>query len=193
MKHLIPSLAQFIIAMMCKFPDYMKKHASILGEIILHLLGSQIRMETVALQMSSALLERIGIFSEEVLNKILFAVFTCMHYYRNNTKNKVIPASITRAIHIFFATFMINFGSDALIQACDKVQPGILFMILRSEGDKIKFCSAPARDRKYVIAAYTNLVMEKTQSFIEDSLKTVISSLIELSRRGTDTAFEAAS
>lgn len=78
-------------------------------------------MEPVALQISSALFERIGMVSDEVLNKILFSIFTCMHYYRNNTKNKVIPASITRSIHIFFATFMVNFGSDALIQACDKI------------------------------------------------------------------------
>lgn len=120
-KHLIPSLGQFIIAMVCKFPEQMKQHAATIGEIILHLLSTEIRMETVALQMSSALFERVGIFSEEVLNKILFGIFTCMHYYRNNTKNKVIPGSITRTIHIFFATFMINFGSDALIQACDKV------------------------------------------------------------------------
>lgn len=66
-------------------------------------------------------------------------------------------------------------------------------MILKSEGDKIKFCSAPVRDRKYVIAAYTNLVVEKTSSFVEDSLSKVISSLIELCRKGTDSAYEAAS
>jgi hypothetical protein len=34
-------------------------------------------------------------------------------------------------------------------------------MILKSEGEKIKFCSTPIRDRKYVIAAYSNLVTEK--------------------------------
>jgi hypothetical protein len=53
-------------------------------------------------------------------------------------------------------------------------------MILKSEGDKIKFCSAPPRDRKYVIAGYTNLILEKTNLFIDDSLGTVISSLVEL-------------
>jgi len=106
-----------------------------------------------------------------------------MHFYRNNTRNKVIPLSITKAIHIFFSTFMINFGHDKLLQSCDKIQPGILFMILKSEGDKIKFCSAPVRDRKYVIAAYTNLITDKSAMFLEDSLKQVISSLIELSSK----------
>lgn len=56
-------------------------------------------------------------------------------------------------------------------------------MILKSEGEKIKFCSTPIRDRKYVIAAYSNLVTEKSQSFLDDSLKNVISSLIELARK----------
>ena len=68
-------------------------------------------------------------------------------------------------------------------------------MILKSEGEKIKYCSTPARDRKYVIAAYTNLVVEKPQSFIDDSLKTVVSSLIELARKSPSGSygFEAAS
>jgi hypothetical protein len=106
-----------------------------------------------------------------------------MHFYRNNTKNKVIPIAITKAIHIFFATFIVNFGEDRLLAACDKIQPGILFMILKSEGDKIKFCSAPERDRKYVIAAYINLVCNKPGSFLEDSLKTVVTSIIELAAK----------
>jgi hypothetical protein len=59
-KYLIPSLAQFIIAMMCKFPDYMKQHASVVSEIVLHLLSTDIRMESVALGIASALFERIG-------------------------------------------------------------------------------------------------------------------------------------
>jgi hypothetical protein len=53
-------------------------------------------------------------------------------------------------------------------------------MILKSEGEKLKFCQSPERDRKYVIAAFTNLVSEKTSLFVDDSLKTVISGLIDL-------------
>lgn len=48
-KFLIPSLSQFIIAMMCKFPEYMKQHAGVISEIVLHLMSSDIRMEPVAL------------------------------------------------------------------------------------------------------------------------------------------------
>lgn len=54
-------------------------------------------------------------------NQVLVAVFTSLHFYRNNTKSKVIPASIMMAIHVFFANFMICYGSDALINACDQI------------------------------------------------------------------------
>jgi hypothetical protein len=84
-----------------------------------------------------------------------------MHFYRNNTKNKVIPVAITKSILIFFATFIVNNGVDVLVDSCDSIQKDILFMILKSEGDKIKFCSSPLRDRKYVICAFTNLILEK--------------------------------
>ena len=124
---------------------------------------------------------------------MLTAIFTSMHFYRNTTKSKVIPATIVRAIHIFFGTFMISFGSERLISACDTIQPGILFMILKSEGEKIKLCSAPARDRKYVIAAYTNLFNEFPGKFVEESLKSVISSLIGLCSNDNKGAFITAS
>lgn len=101
-----------------------------------------------------------------------------MHFYRNNTKKKVIPVAITKSILVFFATFIINNGVDLLIQSCDSIQKDILYMILRSEGDKIKFCSSPSRDRKYVICAFTNLVCEKYESFLDESLKSVICNLI---------------
>jgi len=121
MKYLIPSLGQFLIAMLCKFPDYMKQFVNEVGGIIIHLLSTEVRMETTAMQIASALFERIGIFSDEMLHQLLFSIFTCMHFYRNNTKNKVIPIAITKAIHIFFATFMVNFGEDRLLAACDKI------------------------------------------------------------------------
>ena len=115
-----------------------------------------------------------------------------MHFYRNNTKNKVIPVSITKAVLVFFATYMINQGCDKLVQACDNIQKGILFMILRSEGDKIKYCNAPARDRKYVIVSYTHLALDFQQSFLEDSRNTVINSINELSQKGSQGAFVTA-
>ena len=88
---------------------------------------------------------------------------------------------------------MVNYGSETLSKACDNIQPGILFMIMKSEGDKIKFCTAPPRDRKYAIAAYTNLILEKSNLFVEDSIKNVISSLIELCNKGQGGTFQMAS
>jgi hypothetical protein len=64
MKYLIPSLGQYLIAMICKFPDYIKQYVNEIGEIVKYLLSTDIRMESVALQIGSALLERIGIFSD---------------------------------------------------------------------------------------------------------------------------------
>ena len=96
--------------MICKFPDYMKQYSEKIGEIVIHLLGTEIRMEQTGLQITSAVFERIGIFSDQLLGKVLHSIFTSMHFYRNATRNKVIPVSIVKAIHIFFATFMISFG-----------------------------------------------------------------------------------
>jgi len=127
------------------------------------------------------------------VHKLLFQIFSTMHFYRNNTKNKVIPVTITKSILTFFATFIVNFGEDALIAACDKIQPGILFMILKSEGDKIKNCVGVTRDRKYVIAAFVNMVCSKQQCFLEESLNTVVESLIELASKGAASGFQMAS
>lgn len=80
-----------------------------------------------------------------------------MHFYRNNTKNRVIPLAITKSVLTFFATFIINFGEKALLDTCDKIQKGIIFMILKSEGDKIKNCTISQRDRKYCAVAFSNL------------------------------------
>jgi len=106
-------------------------------------MSTDVRMESVGLQIGSALFERIGVPDANLLKDFLLQIFTTMHFYRNNTKNKVIPIQITRSILIFFATFIVNYGTDALLQACDNIQQGIIFMILKSEGDKIKFCSSP--------------------------------------------------
>lgn len=188
MKYLIPSLGQFLISMICKYPDFMKQFAQQVLEVSLHLMNTEIRLENVALQITSALFERIGLMSDQQLHQVLFSIFSSMHFYRNNTKNKVIPIQITKAILIFFATFMINFGTDKLLNTADGIQQGIIFMIMKSEGEKVKFCNTPARDRKYVIAAFTNLLMEKHQLFLEDSFRVVVSSLIELSSKGVGAA-----
>ena len=46
------------------------------------------------------------------------------------------------------------------MQACDSIQPGILFMVLKSEGAAIRNVNAPARDKKYAIVAYARLMSE---------------------------------
>ena len=66
-----------------------------------------------------------------------------------------------RQAHIFFATFIVNHGVDRLVDSCDKIQKGILFMIMNSEGDKVKHCSAPPRERKYVLIAYADLASQR--------------------------------
>jgi len=71
------------------------------------------------MQLASAMFERIGILDEELVKNVLFNIFTIMHFYRNNTKKQVIPIAITRSIHIFFSTFIINFGVDRLVSSCD--------------------------------------------------------------------------
>ena len=117
-------------------------------------------------------------FDDQIVKDFLFGIFSSLNFWRNNTKNKIIPVAIMKQTHLFFATFMCSHGPAKLIQVCDSIQPGILFMIMKSEGDKIKLVQSPPRDRKYVIKAYTDLVVNYAQSFQGDSLGNVISCLI---------------
>ena len=102
----------------------------------------EIRMESQAMQIASAIFEKLGTASgglnEQFIQNFLYAVFQCMHFYRNNTKSKIIPISISKSIWSCWATFIIYLGGASLVAACDKIQPGILFMIMKSEGDKIR-------------------------------------------------------
>mmetsp|Transcript_5909 Transcript_5909/g.9615 ORF Transcript_5909/g.9615 Transcript_5909/m.9615 type:complete len:125 (+) Transcript_5909:2530-2904(+) len=63
-------------------------------------------------------------------------------------------------------------------------------MILKSEGVRIKDCTAPSCDRKYVLMAFTQLVTQHPTAFLENSIQVVISSLIDLAFRpvGTNAA-----
>ena len=88
MKHLAPSLGQFLISMICKYPEFVQPNCASIGNIIKHLLSPEIRQEALSLQIASALFERVGIFDEAFLSEYLKQIFTVMHYYRNNTKNK---------------------------------------------------------------------------------------------------------
>ena len=58
---------------------------------------------------------------EAFLNKLLLAIFTSLHFYRNNTKSKVIPIAIMKTVHVFFANFMVCHGSQTLVDNCNKI------------------------------------------------------------------------
>lgn len=147
-------------------------------------------MEKEGLQIASAIIERMGL-DNEFLKAVLMAIFQSMHFYRNSTKSKQIPTQISKEVHIFFATFMVTHSNKELIAACDSIQQGILFMILKSEGDKVNLCKAPQRDKKYVIATYSNLVFEHLES-LGDTAPKIISALIDLAHQ-KKTFFENAS
>lgn len=121
MKYLMPAMGQFLIAMICKHPQYVQGFAPQIGQVIKHVMSTEIRMETVGLQIGSALLERVGVTDQSFLREFLLAIFTSMSFYRNNTKNKVIPVKITVAVLIFFATFIVNNSVDALLGQCDGI------------------------------------------------------------------------
>lgn len=91
---------------------------------------------------------------------MLVSIFTSLHFYRNNTRAKVIPVSIMKAIHVFFANLMVTHGSQLLVDACNSIQNGILFMVLNSESKALASVTGPARDRKYVLVAYSRLLAE---------------------------------
>ena len=82
-------------------------------------------MEGVALKICSCVFERIGNAPLQdngaFMSSVLVSIFTSLHFYRNNTKAKIIPASIMKAIHVFFATIMVVHGSEALLNACNSV------------------------------------------------------------------------
>ena len=80
-------------------------------------------MEQDALKIGSAVFEKIGnnFDNGSFLHSVLMSIFTCLHFYRNNTKSKAIPTSIMKCVHTFFTTFMMNHGSEALIFASDKI------------------------------------------------------------------------
>ena len=140
-------------------------------------------MEKSALQIAQSVFEKIGLGFDngQLLHSVLMGIFTALHFYRNNTKSKVIPSAIMRCVHNFFSVFMICNSSKILIDACDKIQPGILFMVLKSEGSAIKYVSEPARDRKYCLVAYSRLLAEFAQQMPLDTIKEVINALIESS------------
>jgi hypothetical protein len=140
-------------------------------------------MEVVGMAIAGAIFEKLQgpAVTDQFINGFLFSVFSCLHYYRNNTKGKVIPVTISKAIWSVFATFVIYHGTQGLIAACDKIQPSILFMVMKSEGDKIRQVQGPpARERKYAIIAYSQILQEAQGAMPDDVITIVTKSLIDL-------------
>ena len=185
MRYLVPALANFLIAMIYKYPETFLGNngegLKNLQEIVAHLMHHEVRMEVTAMNIASAIFEKLQAGSEQFVNGFLMSVFTCLHFYRNNTKTKLIPLTISKAIWSCLATFIIYQGSQNLIAACDKIQPGILFMILKSEGDKIRQVQGPpARERKYAIVAYSQIITDAIQAIPDDVLQVIAKALVEL-------------
>lgn len=164
MKYLIPSMSQFVIAMTYKYPEFIQQFQQQLSEIIKHLLSNDMRMEQVALSIASAIFEKIGIINEQFLKQFLVGMLTCLHFYRNNTKAKVIPVPIIKSVWSLIANFMIYNGSESILQACNSIQENVLFMIMISEGDKIKHITSPSRDKKYAIVAFSKFMIDCIQA-----------------------------
>lgn len=82
---------------------------------------ADIRMEQTAMSIASAIFEKLQGGIESFANGFLYSVFSCMHYYRNNTKSKIVPVTISKAIWSVFATFVIYHGTQGLVTACDKI------------------------------------------------------------------------
>lgn len=176
MKYLIPALGNFLIAMIYKYPEQFladQKNMKNIQDVVQHLMQPDIRMETTAMSIAGAIFEKLpqsaGGMNAEFIHAFLYSVFTCLHFYRNNTKAKVIPLTITKAIWSCLSNFIIYNGAGNLIAACDKIQPGILFMIMKSEGDKIKLLTGPpAREKKYGIVAFTQVLQQYSAQMPED-------------------------
>lgn len=83
MKYLIPALAQFLIAMAFKHPQTISQYTSNIHAIVNQLLSTDIRMESTALSLASAVFEKLGTVDADFLDKCLRAIFTCLHFYRN--------------------------------------------------------------------------------------------------------------
>jgi len=110
MKYLIPALTIYLNTVISKHPGYVKQHMASIMQISQHLLSPEMRLEQASLQIASTVFERVekGFDNGEFLLNILKGIFTSLHFYRNNTKSKVIPSSIMKCVHSFFGVFMAN-------------------------------------------------------------------------------------
>jgi hypothetical protein len=125
MRYLIPSLANYVIAVIYKYPGEFLSDANnikVLQEIVSHLMKPDVRMESTGMSIASAIFEKLTAgapLNDQFVKGFLFSVFSCLHFYRNNTKAKIIPLTISKAIWSCLATYIIYQGAGNLISACD--------------------------------------------------------------------------
>jgi hypothetical protein len=171
-KYLIPAQTLFLITVMSKYPQVVEGHLNTIKVIVEKLLNQTLRMESEGLKISQVLFEKLGnkFDNGDFLRNVLRCIFMSLHFYRNNTKSKVIPTSIMKTVHTFFAHFMIMHGTQALLAGCDSVQKDIFYMIMKSEGRQIKFVTEPARDKRYTLIAYSRFIAETAQVAPHDAL-----------------------
>jgi len=89
---------------------------------------------------------------------------------------------------------MVCNQSQVLVDACNQIQPDILFMVLKSEAQSLKYVMEPARDRKYCLVAYSKLLVEYAQRMPMETCVELVCGLIELACPASkQTGFQIAS
>lgn len=88
---------------------------------------------------------------------------------------------------------MICHSSKTLIDACDSIQRGVLYMVIKSEGAAIKYVQEPARDRKYVLIAYSKLLAEYANHMPTETFSELVAALIDAASPSHKNSFQIAS
>ena len=68
-----------------------------------------------------------------------------------------------------------------------------MFMIMRSEGDKIRYVTTPSRDKKYAIVAFSRFLADMLQIVPDDVLSIVVRSIVDLCTEAPTSGFQIAS
>ena len=66
-------------------------------------------------------------------------------------------------------------------------------MVLNSESQALKYVTAPSRDRKYVLVAYSRLMVDYATAMEQQQLQQLTSGLIELASMTTSVGFVSSS
>jgi hypothetical protein len=66
-------------------------------------------------------------------------------------------------------------------------------MILKSEGERIKYATSPARDKKYTIIAYSKLIQDYSSQINGEVIVVLVQALLELCTTSVGSGFQMAS